>query len=154
MKIRSRYSERYRVALDTGTESFVQQQFAQETDIHYILEKFTRTGTLPVVTEKPMYGDFSNVQDFQEAQNLIARTKEYFDALPSDIRARFANDPREFLEFVNDPDNEAEAIELGILQKAESKPPVDVSEPQQGSDIKQPQTPAQTPVFGSEPVAP
>lgn len=121
-KIRSRYSERHPVKLDTGSESFVQQQFKDDCDIHTIVDRFTRTGRLPVMEQRPLYGDFSDVADFQEAQNLIARTTEYFDLLPSDLRARFNNNPSEFLAFVNDPQNTEEAIKLGILAKAENQP--------------------------------
>ena len=118
MQIRSRYSERHPVQLNTGSDSYVQQQFKDDCDIHTIIDRFTRGLPYRHMAVQPQFGDFSDVKDFQEAQNLIVRTTELFESLPSDLRARFSNNPSQFLEFVNNPDNLEEAIELGILQKA------------------------------------
>lgn len=154
IEIRTRYTGRKSVQLNTGSESYVQQQFKDDCDIHTIIDRFTRGLPYRHMAVQPQYGDFSDVQDYQEAQNVIARTKEYFDLLPSDLRARFANNPAEFLRFVNDPANTKEAIELGILQEAPKAPVADVSKPSEGSDIKQPLTPAQNPDSGQDKVAP
>lgn len=135
MEIRSRYSKRHPVQLNTGSESYVQQQFKDDCDIHVIVNKFRQGLPVHVMEQPPLFGDFSDVKDFQEAQNLIASTSQFFESLPSDLRARFGNNPAQFLEFVNNPDNIEEAISLGILQKApesievspvEQKPSVDV----------------------------
>ena len=42
-----------------------------------------------------------------------------FDNLPSDVRNRFNNNPAQLLDFVADPENKEEAIELGLLPKPE-----------------------------------
>lgn len=117
MEIRSRYSKRHIVQLHTGSESYVQQQFKDDCDIHVIVNKFRQGLPVRVMEQPPQFGDFTDVKDFQTAQNLIARTTDFFESLPSDLRARFANNPSQFLEFINNPDNEKEAIELGIIQK-------------------------------------
>lgn len=117
IEIRTRYTGRKSVQLNTGSESYVQQQFKDDCDIHTIIDRFTRGLPYRVNSQTPVYGDFSDVQDFKEAQNLIARTTEFFETLPADLRARFGNSPASFLDFVNNPANEDEAIRLGILQK-------------------------------------
>lgn len=152
-EIRTRYTGRKSVPLNTGSESYVQQQFKDDCDIHTIINRFTRGLPYRHMAVQPQFGDFSDVQDYQQAQNVVARTKEYFDLLPSDLRARFANNPAEFLRFVNDPANTKEAIELGILQKAPETPVTDVSKPIEGSDITNPQTPVQNPDSGQDKVA-
>lgn len=145
-EIRTRYTGRKSVQLNTGSESYVQQQFKDDCDIHTIIDRFTRGLPYRHMVDQPQFGDFSNVQDFQEAQNLIARTTELFESLPSDLRARFSNNPSEFLEFVNNPDNIEEAVGLGILQKApepiktpsaDAKPPASPEVPPDSSGDKQ-----------------
>lgn len=151
--IRSRYSDPdVRVSLDTGSESYVQQQFKDDCDIHVIVNRFRQGLPVNVMEQPPRFGDFTDVKDFQAAQNLIARTTEFFEALPSDIRARFANSPAEFLSFINDPENEQEAIELGLLQKAPEAPVVD-SKPS-GTDPLTPPKETTEPVSEVEKVAP
>ena len=39
--------------------------------------------------------------------------------LPAKARARFQNDPQQFMEFMNDEENIAEAIKLGLATKRE-----------------------------------
>lgn len=107
---------RVRVTVNTGTDSLVEQYHKDDCDIHVILKRYAKTGVLPINDAVPHYGDFSNVQTYQQAQNLIARVNNYFDSLPSRIRERFSNDPNSFLTFVNDPANREECEKLGILE--------------------------------------
>ena len=110
-------SARIRVALDTGEELITEQYHKNDCDIHTILRRFVATGVLPTLDKKAIYGDFSNVQTYQEAQNLIARTNEYFESLPARLRERFGNSTAQFIDFVNDPKNRKECEELGIFEK-------------------------------------
>lgn len=112
------FSHRVRVTLDTGSECLVEQYHKDDCDIHNILKRFWKTGILPITDAKPVYGDFSNVKTYQEAQTLIARVNEYFESLPSRVRERFSNDPAEFLDFVNNPENRKECEDLGIFEVA------------------------------------
>lgn len=113
---------RVRVTVNTGTESLVEQYHKEDCDIHVILKRYAKTGVLPINDAVPHYGDFSNVQTYQQAQNLIARINNYFESLPSRIRERFSNDPNSFLEFVNDPANREECEKLGILEPVVDQP--------------------------------
>lgn len=107
---------RVRVTVNTGTDSLVEQYHKDDCDIHVILKRYAKTGVLPINDAVPLFGDFSNVQTYQQAQNLIARINNYFESLPSRIRERFSNDPNSFLEFVNDPANRKECEKLGIFE--------------------------------------
>lgn len=128
MKIRSLYEmdkEAKQRTLFDGP-SLTQQHFRNETDINAIMLKYRTTGFLvdPLTprTKVPMYGDFSGVPDYQTAHIMIAQAKEAFEALPSYLRKRFNNDPRQFVEFCNDPANAEEMLKLGILEKREIEP--------------------------------
>lgn len=143
MNIRSRYSKVDRVQLSFDNEltdsfgnyvarSMTQQQFKDECDIRWLLKRYRETGT-PLPVPVGSFEDVSSVADFQTHMNAVARTKEYFDSLPSATRARFANDPMQLVAFLNDDSNRAEAVKLGLLEasKAESATPL-------SSDVKKP----------------
>lgn len=95
--------------------SLTKQQFAEDADINTIVRRFRLTGQLPENVRMPTYGDFTEVSDFQTAMIAVAQARESFDAMPADIRARFHNDPGEFVDFCSDEKNRDEAIKLGLV---------------------------------------
>lgn len=99
--------------------SLTKQSFASEVDINTIVDRFGLSGELPVGVRMPVYGDFTGVSDFHSAVNAVAKANEAFDAMPAKVRARFKNDPAEFLEFVADANNIVEARKLGLVPEAE-----------------------------------
>lgn len=90
------------------------QEFREECDLNTIMRQYTQTGILPEA-RVASYGDFSDALDFREAQEILVRSREQFEALPAEVRYRFRNDPAEFLEFVQDRNNFSEARKLGLL---------------------------------------
>lgn len=112
--------------------SMTQQHFKDETMIDNILQKYAETGFLtdPFTPKRPIqFGDFSDVKDFQTAQNAIALATEYFESLPANVRASFNNSPQEFLNALNDPEQRSKLEEFGFVAPEESKAPE--STPQQ-----------------------
>lgn len=101
--------------------SLAQQQFKEEVDINTIVNRFGLTGQLPNDLEVPVSGDFTGVFDFQSAMNVVRAAEESFMEMPAHVRARFHNDPGEFLDFVHDDSNRTEAQKLGILAKPPEK---------------------------------
>lgn len=103
--------------------SMTLQQFKDEADINMLLARFAQTGSYydpasiaaNASSRQAMYGDYSDLPTYQEAQQIVIESEAMFDALPSSIRARFGNDPANLLDFVNNPDNVDEAIKLGLL---------------------------------------
>ena len=63
--------------------------------------------------------------DYQKSLNLVLHAQSQFDALPAHTRARFANDPKMFLEFTSNPENIEEMIKLGLAKER----PLDSKEP-------------------------
>jgi hypothetical protein len=64
-----------------------------------------------------------------------------FMSLPAKIRSRFQNDPGAFLDFVQNPENRDEMIELG-LAKAQPRAPVEPeAEPSPSEVPEDPQEP-------------
>jgi len=110
-----------RVGTINSLPSLTQQQFAGDANINNILKKYHKTGVLPVKGNKPLYGDFTGLLDYQEAQNIVAGANQAFQALPATIRRRFHNDPAQFVAFVGDEENRHEAEKLGLVPKKEVK---------------------------------
>lgn len=99
--------------------SLAKQSFAEEADINTIVRRFKISGELPTGVRMPEYGDFTSVVDFKSAMDSLAIANEAFDAMPAAVRARFHNDPHEFVEFVADARNIEEARKLGLVPAAE-----------------------------------
>lgn len=106
-------------ALHCTDKTLTQQHMAEEADINTLVKRFNLTGQLPTNVRMPEYGDFTGVYDFQTAMNAIALANEAFDQMPADVRARFHNDPHEFVDFVADEANRAEATKMGLVPAKE-----------------------------------
>ena len=109
--------KRKSTSLKFTAPSLTKQSFKEECDINNIVCKFAKTGLLEhVALSKPKFGDFLGVSDFQTALNQVIEVEESFDALPAKVRARFNNQPVEFLEFCADEKNHDEMLELGLIE--------------------------------------
>lgn len=126
-----------KLSQDTGLackdKSRTEQEHLQETDINFIADRFMRTGAAPQVLNMPTYGDFRGTFDFQSSMNLIKQAKDEFMSLPAKVRTRFANDPQNLLEFLNDPENREEAIKLGFVNKPDTIPAPPTTEVSDGT---------------------
>lgn len=134
--------------------SRTKQEFGKEADINYIIKKAKRTGYLGDPTKngtrKPIFGDFSSVPDYLTQQTRLARFKSEFEALPSDVRTKFKNDPANVIEFMADPKNDEEAVKLGLKPKPKpikpDKPGVPPAEvPPTSSEVIPPPAPPEPP---------
>lgn len=96
--------------------SRTKQAFKDEVDINRIMKKYQKTGVLPVSQQSPIYGDFSNIPNFEEASNKLIAAQEAFDAQPASLRKRFNNNPSDLLAFLQDSSNYDEAIKLGLVE--------------------------------------
>jgi len=78
-----------------GEESIVQQQFAADSDINVIMRRFGATGELPYRVDMGLFGDFTEIEDFDSAVARVDRARDEFYKLPAEVRERFDNDPGE-----------------------------------------------------------
>lgn len=99
--------------------SMTQQHFKEECDVNNILAKFVRTGVLPANCRPGDYFDCSNIQDYQDCLNRVIEAQDHFNALPAGLRKHFQNDPGNFLEFIENPDNLQRGIEIGLYAQVE-----------------------------------
>jgi Chlamydia-phage Chp2 scaffold (Chlamy_scaf). len=109
----------------SGSPSMAKQEFKDDCNLNNIVRKYVQTGQLPE-SIIGTYDDFSDAPDFFAAQLVLARADAQFSAMPAEVRSRFDNDPGEFLEFLSDRANFAEARKMGLLSK-ESQDAADVA---------------------------
>jgi phage internal scaffolding protein len=93
-----------------------EQAHEKQCDMNYILRDYQKTGLVKHAKAHEGQYDDVTVSDFQDAMFLVTEAKNMFDALPSNIRTRFENDPAKFLGFVQNPANGDELKALGILK--------------------------------------
>lgn len=104
-------------------QSLTKQAFKDECDINKIVANYDRTGLLSHVSSAvARYGDFTEVNEYQESLNTVLRAQRDFDELPADVRKRFHNDPGEFFEFATNPDNFDQMVEMGLAEPRSSAP--------------------------------
>lgn len=97
------------------------QEFRLEADINIIMARYQQTGVIDFVSKhQPRYQDVTGL-DYYEAMLTVSESRSMFQDLPAQLRERFKNDPGQFLDYVQDPDNTEEMRELGLL-KASPKP--------------------------------
>lgn len=126
MRIKSAFSEREprEFALRCEDPSLARQSFKEECDINTIVKRFGLSGELPKGVRMPSYGDFTGIYDYASAMNAIVAARESFDTMPANVRARFNNEPADFVAFCSDDRNRDEAVKLGLVPAAAVVPPV------------------------------
>lgn len=119
LEIRKPYDPVPRVAVEFDPdEGVTQQSFKEQCDVNNILKKFERTGMLEHAARfAGEYGDFIAADDYHGYMNKVVEAQQMFDQMPAGWRKRFGNDPANFLAFMDDPANEAEMREMGMLPK-------------------------------------
>lgn len=117
MKFKTGYAERKRVQMKPTGESLTQQHFAKEADVRNIIKQYDRTGLIANVARGvARYGDYSEINEYREALDMVNSANDNFNQLPAELREMFGNDAGTFFEFVTDPKNEEKMIELGLKE--------------------------------------
>lgn len=117
-----RVRERPRLKKEFKLPSRTKQEFRDECDINVLMKRYRKTGLFPQYPgQTPQYVSNIGMPDYQQSLHIVMQAESEFNALNSELRKRFDNDPAKFLAFVNDPDNGEELVKLGLREK----PPVD-----------------------------
>jgi len=94
----------------------VQKQFKEMTDINAIMAKYQKGEAITHLNRRVgVYGDFSEIRNYQSSLDLVLGAQKAFMALPSGVRKRFQNDPQQIIDFVSDKSNYDEAVKLGLI---------------------------------------
>lgn len=106
-------------------DPITQQQFKNECDINYIVNRYLQTGYVnPMLVRngKPVFGDVSTIAGYKETLDQIQEADQMFMQLPAKIRDRFQHDPLQLLQFVADNKNYDEAVRLGLVEPSAHLP--------------------------------
>lgn len=98
----------------SGTTTKTQQHFKELCDINKIIKRHEKGEiVLHLNPGKPLYGDFTNADDYLGAMTRVQDAQAEFMALPSELRALCDNDPAKLLELVRDPETALVLAEMG-----------------------------------------
>lgn len=116
VKLQNAYSKSLKIPYEPGIGG-AEQTHEKSCNINNIVNKFQRTGTIEHQNKHEARYDDITGQDFETMMNIVANAQSMFEDLPSGIRAKFDNSPSQFLDYVQNPANKAEAVELGIMSE-------------------------------------
>lgn len=98
--------------------SMTDDQYVQESDANYIMDQFAKGHAITHLTSKQgLYIDAASIPDFPEAMRQVGLGKSAFESLPSELREKFHHKPELFIQYLQDPKNDEEAISLGLKTK-------------------------------------
>lgn len=123
----------------TFTEpSRTKQSELADCDINNIMARYATTGVITHLQKgEPLYGDFSEVEDYQASLAKVMSAEERFASLPSEIRKKFDYNPQNMINFILDEKNREECIKLGFIEPPantnDNPVPVPVTPPVQDS---------------------
>lgn len=123
MKFQTAYSQKVSPVIDfTDKPSLTEQNHKDSCEINRIMAKYQKTGIIDHRNEHRGDYGYATSQTFSEALDIVIKGKEMFEELPSSLRKKFNGDPKEFLEFVQNPKNVDEMVELGLARTPEDIP--------------------------------
>lgn len=114
--IRTWWNPPDRVQVDqSGESSRTQQQFKEEVDINNIMKRADRRQVIEHANRfQAVYGTHTG-DDLQDALQIVQDANERFDSLPNSLKDKFNGSIPAYLDFVHDPANRDEMIELGMF---------------------------------------
>lgn len=122
--------KRYRVVVDCSNDDLItEQSHKEEVNINNIVRRhgidlIAKTAMLQ--SSDYQFDDVTG-NDFQEAMQKVAKATQSFQNMPSELRKRFDNSPAKFLDFVQNPDNIDEVVNMGLAKRRPEIQPIEVA---------------------------
>lgn len=134
---RNRFSRRRPIIVDLSARpDRAKQSMKDQCDINFIMGRYLKSGNVDWLSRHAgAYGEVPS-QSFQECMNIVAKAKEMFADLPSEVRKRFSQSPMEFMDFMHDGKNLPEMRRLGLAKPEPAPaavPPAPPSSPSSGA---------------------
>lgn len=105
--------------------SMTKQAFKKECDINFIVSQYERTGEFPYVNPaEQAFGDVTGLE-FRQMVDTVNAANAAFAALPAEVRNRFGNDARQFVEFCSSKDNAEDLYKLGLAVRPSVEDPLE-----------------------------
>lgn len=114
---------------DESTWDRTNKDAKDEVDINSIVAKMRREGIAQARIE--FSDEYTSLapQTLQDALLTVQDAREMFESMPAVVRNRVNNDPVQFLQFVQDPANTDELVQLGLATRREVLPVEPVATP-------------------------
>lgn len=123
-RVRDRWFNTSTVGTLVFSENLTKQEFKDECDINLILARYQDSPPRPWGNPPTLrYGDFADAPDFLAAQLLVKEAEELYNSVPVQLRDRLGHNPANFLTWLKDPANKAEARKLGLFVPEPPAPP-------------------------------
>lgn len=116
------HPSRRRVQTELPEGSQVQQEFAKELDINYLVEKHVRAGIPFPTATRDQFMDVSSLPNFQEASDAVRRAEESWMSLDAKIRRHFGDKMENFLGALHDKSRVDELVRLKVFKKPPEQP--------------------------------
>lgn len=119
---------RRRVGLKCPEDVITEQAHKAEVDINNIVKRHgvdLIAKTQQLQSAEYVWDDIQG-NDFQEAMLKVTKAQQNFDAMPSKVRKQFNNNPAEFMDFVQNPQNAEKLVEMGLAQREPLQQPIQV----------------------------
>lgn len=99
------------------------QSEKDKCDLEVIRRIYEKSGIMHNIrTDQPRYGDFTSSRELHDVLLRAQEAQEDFMLLDAQIRRKFDNDPGKLLDYVADPKNREEAIQLGLIKAPATSP--------------------------------
>lgn len=123
MKIRTKFSDRVSVPAPWADDGRTQQHFGEKVDINNIVAKYRKTGIIEHVKRaKERYGDFTDLANYANNLDKVAKAQQSFEMLPAELRNHFKNSISGFFDYIKNPNNREQCEKWGIFEpKKEAK---------------------------------
>lgn len=109
--------------IDASYPVITRQDEMAACDINNIVKTYAQTGILPAGQRLPIYADVTSLTDYRQVLDHVRTADKFFQQLPAETRAYFANDAANFLDFVTEPNNRPTLLELGLIREEETPEP-------------------------------
>lgn len=140
--------------------SLTKQEFKEETNIQFLLERFMKGGEPPPIVLPEHFLDATQQPTYYEMQSRIADANSNFYKLDASMRSRFLNDPALWADAVVTAVNEGDkefleecGIELKPQEAATATPDAGGATPAPGSAKAPPAPPPGAPKAADQPAA-
>lgn len=142
-----------RVQLDfSNCVSLTEQHSAQETDVNYLVQKYSVDELANYLALKPRAAlpdlndgyDASVELNPQNARNAVYAAKQAFNELPEEVRNQFRH-PVEFFKFIDNPLNQEKMIRLGLIKKKDVQALAATQEPAKPDPLPSPSSSSSNP---------
>lgn len=120
---------RERADMDVFPPSLTRQEFAEECDINTLMDRYEKSGVISHVNRaQPKYFDMTVMPDLREALDMMRDASIAFSSLPAKVRREFDNDPQQFVDYAQNPENIDRMREWGLAPPPPVEaPPMKVS---------------------------